>query len=79
MPSHCSTSRSVLFSVALALPVAGGCAKAPPPDFGVLKPAPVMTRATEEQAANEDGSPLADFAWECDAYGAYIDALRGEP
>ncbi len=35
-----------------------------------------MTVAVMEQATMLEGSPLAEFAWTCDEYGAYIDALR---
>jgi len=54
-----------------------GCAKPAPPSFGVLQRPPIMDEATEEQAAREDGTPLAEFGWECMSYSAYIEALRG--
>lgn len=67
-----------LISPLVGLALAGaGCCVAPRPDFRVLRRPPVMTEAAEAAAVASDGSPLAEFAWSCDAYGAYIDELRG--
>lgn len=55
-----------------------GCAKPAPPDFSILRAPPILSEEAEEQAAQADGSPLAEFAWSCDAYGAYIDKLRDD-
>ena len=52
------------------------CNGSAPPDFRVLRLPPVMSEAAEEEAAAQDGSPLADFAWSCDVYGAYVEDLR---
>jgi hypothetical protein len=35
-----------------------------------------MSEATVDEVSAVDGSALSRFAWECDAYGAYIDELR---
>ena len=75
MPSDTWTrARRLWLSGAMLLSV--GCAAAPPPDFRVLRAAPVMSQASVDEASAVDGSALSRFAWECDAYGAYIDELR---
>jgi hypothetical protein len=35
-----------------------------------------MSAEAEEQAAQQDGSPLSEFGWSCNDYAAYITALR---
>jgi len=60
----------------LALASGVSCADLSPVNFRILRAAPVMTEQAEVQAVVLDGTPLADFAWRCDQYGAYIDALR---
>ena len=54
-----------------------GCANsAPAPDFRILERPPIMTEAAEEQAAQENGTPLAEYGWSCLSYSAYIEDLR---
>lgn len=63
-------------SVALALALGVGCGGVAPPDFSVLRLPPLMSEEAEEQAATLDGTPLAEFGWACDVFGAYIEDLR---
>jgi hypothetical protein len=35
-----------------------------------------MSEQAEEQAARQDGTPLAEFGWSCLSYSAYIEDLR---
>ena len=66
--------RRILMGAALSLV---GCASsAPPPDFRILERPPIMSEAAEDQAAQQDGTPLAEFGWECLNYAAYIEDLR---
>lgn len=59
-----------------ALSLFGCAANAPPPDFRLLSRPPIMTEAAEQQAAQQDGTPLAEFGWSCLSYSAYIEDLR---
>ncbi|MGB5812047.1 MAG: hypothetical protein WBG86_16040 [Polyangiales bacterium] len=83
-----STWTSLVLASALALALVGCSAKSAPPDFRVLRAPPVMSEKAEQQAVDfEDAAraasidpALPDFAWACDAYGAYIEELReGQP
>lgn len=76
MPSDTSTREISRWLLAALLLLSVGCAASAPPDFRVLRPAPVMSEATVDEVSAVDGSALSRFAWECDAYGAYIDELR---
>ena len=59
-----------------ALWLIGCAASAPPPDFRILERPPIMSEAAEDQAAQQDGTPLAEFGWSCLSYSAYIEDLR---
>jgi len=76
MRKRFSTHRWALWTSVLLLLASGGCAGLSPVNFRILRPAPVMTEQAEVQAVMLDGSPLADFAWQCDRFGLYIDTLR---
>jgi len=62
--------------VIAALSLLGCAASAPPPDFRILERPPIMSHEAEEQAAQQDGTPLAEFGWSCLDYSAYITDLR---
>ena len=72
-------STSMILLVALvgaALSLLGCAGNAPPPDFRILERPPIMSEAAEDQAAQQDGTPLAEFGWSCLSYSAYIEELR---
>ena len=72
-----STSTILLVALMAAAPSLLGCAaSAPPPDFRILERPPIMSEAAEDQAAQQDGTPLAEFGWSCLSYSAYIEELR---
>jgi len=72
-----STSTILLKTLMVAaLSLIGCAASAPPPDFRILERPPIMTEAAEDQAAQQDGTPLAEFGWSCLSYSAYIEDLR---
>lgn len=78
MPNE-SSMRAIarLLTGLLLLSTAVSCAAKPaPPDFRVLRLSPVMGVEAESEAIAFEGTALSDFAWECNTYGAYIDALR---
>lgn len=59
------------------LSVGAGCAQPVPADFRMIRMPPIMSVEAEEQAAEQDGSPLAIFAWDAEKYFQYIETLRG--
>jgi hypothetical protein len=64
-------------SVVLGLLLVAGCGhQRVAPDFKMIRATPIMSEAAEQQVAPLEGTALSDYAWSCERYLEYIDALR---